>query len=77
MLFLKTPKKRAKKTSEVRRSGTDRRSSADGRRLFDDSLFSTMDPDRRKWKERRSPSERRNGWERVSDWSSSKITPEE
>ena len=76
MFFFRTQKKRTKKMSKVKRSGSDRRSTADGRRLFGDSLFSPMEPDRRKWKNRRSSSERRRGWERVSDWSSNKITPE-
>ena len=52
-----------------RRSGRDRRSNEDGRRLF--SFYSPFyaGVDRRRG-ERRRKAERRSGWVRVSEWSS-------
>jgi hypothetical protein len=53
-----------------RRSGFDRRSTADGRRLFNFGSPVYKGPERRRSQERRSQPERRAEWTRVSQWSS-------
>ena len=57
--------------SKQKRSGSDRRSTEDGRRLFLPTSPFFTGPERRKPEDRRAQSERRKGWVRVSEWSSS------
>lgn len=53
-----------------KRSGFDRRSTDNRRRVFDKSYFATEGVERRDKKERRQSPERRTGWVRVSNWKS-------
>lgn len=53
-----------------KRSGVDRRSTDNRRRVFDKSYFATEGVDRRDKKERRQSPEKRTGWVRVSNWKS-------
>jgi len=66
--------------SEKKRSKSDRRSTADGRRLFTPTSPFYTGPERRKTEDRRAQSEKRKGWVRISEWSSSpavELRPEE
>ena len=56
---------------ENKRSGVDRRSGEERRKVYSFDYFSKGGVERRHFKERRSKKERRRGWIRVSDWSSS------
>ena len=56
--------------SVVMRSGLDRRSGEDRRRVYDLEYFGNGGVERRSWKEQRSHVERRVGWTRVSEWCS-------
>ena len=53
-----------------KRSGVDRRSTDNRRRVFDKSYFATQDMEKRHKKERRQSPERRTEWVRVSNWKS-------
>jgi hypothetical protein len=53
-----------------KRTGFDRRSLTDGRRLFGYGSPIYHWPERRRHKDRRSQTEKRTGWVRVSNWSS-------
>jgi len=52
------------------RSGIDRRSGADRRRVMNFDYWFSEGVERRPWRERRSEFERRADWVRVSQWSS-------
>ena len=52
------------------RSGIDRRSGGDRRRVMNVDLWLSEGVERRPWSERRSEFERRAEWIRVSQWSS-------
>ena len=52
------------------RSGIDRRSGADRRRIMNVDYWLSEGIERRRWRERRSEFERRAEWIRVSQWSS-------
>ena len=56
--------------SVVMRSGLDRRSGEDRRRVHDLEYFANGGIERRSWQEQRSHIERRVGWTRVSEWCS-------
>ena len=53
-----------------KRSGVDRRTTDNRRRVFDKNYFATQDMERRDKKERRQSLERRTGSVRVSNWKS-------
>lgn len=55
---------------KTKRSGLDRRSGRDRRRVHLLDYFLSGGIERRSWKERRSQNERRTDWVRVSDWTS-------
>ena len=50
------------------RSGIDRRSGADRRRVFNVDYWLSGGLERRRWRERRSEFERRAEWARVTQW---------
>jgi hypothetical protein len=52
------------------RTGVDRRSTDNRRRVFDKSYFATQGVEERRKKERRQSPERRTEWVRVSNWKS-------
>ena len=52
------------------RSGIDRRSAADGRRVMHVDYWLREGVERRRWRERRSEFERRAEWVRVNQWCS-------
>jgi hypothetical protein len=56
--------------SNEKRSGVDRRSTADGRRLFVPTSPFYTGSERRNFQDRRAQPERRKGWVRISEWSS-------
>jgi hypothetical protein len=53
-----------------KRTGVDRRSTDNRRRVFDKSYFATQGVEKRHKKERRQSPERRTEWVRVSNWKS-------
>ena len=56
--------------AKEKRTGFDRRSLTDGRRLFEYSSPFYGGPERRRHDDRRSRPEKRTEWVRVSNWSS-------
>jgi hypothetical protein len=53
-----------------KRTGVDRRSADNRRKVFDKGYFATKDMERRDKKDRRQSPERRAEWVRVSNWKS-------
>ena len=60
-----------------KRTGMDRRSLSDGRRLFKLRSPLFFGPERRSRQDRRFRSEKRKGWIRVSNWSSKNFIGQE
>jgi len=58
---------------ENRRSGSDRRSGKDQRRLYHLSYFRKKSKERRSGQERRFFGEQRVGWVRVGKWGSARL----
>ncbi len=59
--------------SKEKRSGFDRRSLEDGRRLFEYTSPFNNGPERRSYEDRRSRPEKRTEWVRVSNMSSKSV----
>ena len=58
-----------------RRSGMDRRSGEDRRKVYSFDYFAGGGKERRRFRDRRSRMERRRGWVRVTEWSSAPTDP--
>jgi len=68
--MIKNLSKVMQKTTRTKRSGFDRRSTEDMRKVYKIDYFSEGGTERRSMKERRQLPEQRSGWCRTNKWSS-------